>query len=190
MKKIILGVATAALLVSNMSAKELKIGAFAEAQTMDPFFINNDETNSVLNNIFDRLIMFDNDLNPQAGLAESWTNPSPIEWVFKLRKNVKFHNGNAFTADDVIFSYDRVRNWEKSAFKSKVNMIDKVEKIDEYTVKMTTKKPYPIFLRQLTYVNILDKETLAGKKDAWIGLNPVGTGPYTLKNWSKGSHVN
>jgi len=190
MKKIIVGLATIALLCSVANAKTLTIGSSAEAQSMDPYFINNDDTNSVLGNIFDPLVMFDKDLKTQPGLAVSWSNPTPKEWVLKLRKDVKFHNGNAFNADDVIFSYDRVKNWKKSAFKSKINMIEKIEKIDDFTVKMTTVKPYPVFLRQLTYISIMDKETLEGKKDQWIGLNPVGTGPYKLTLWRKGSHVN
>lgn len=189
MKKVMIGIAAAALVCSVSNAKTLNIGVAAGAQSMDPYFINNDDTNSILTNVFDPLIMFDKDLNTEAALAESWENPTPTEWVIKLRQGVKFHNGNAFNADDVVFSYDRVCNWDKSAFKSKVNMIEKVEKIDEYTVKMTTNKPYPIFLRQLTYVSILDKETLEGKDDQWVGLNPVGTGPYKLTDWSKGSHV-
>lgn len=189
MKRMIVGLATVALLCSVGNAKTLNIGVSAGAQSMDPYFINNDDTNSILGNVFDNLISFDKDLNTHANLAVSWTNPSPKEWIFKLRKGVKFHNGNTFNADDVIFSYDRVRNWDKSAFKSKVNMIESVSKVDEFTVKMFTNNPYPIFLRQLTYVSILDKETLEGKTDQWIGLNPVGTGPYKLISWSKGDSI-
>lgn len=190
MKKIIVGLATTALLCTGLTAKTLTIGTAAEAQSMDPYFINNDDTNSVLGNIFDPLVMFDKDLKTQPSLAVSWSNPTPREWILKLREGVKFHNGNDFNADDVLFSYDRVKNWEKSAFKSKINMIESIEKIDDFTVKMTTVKPYPIFLRQLTYISIMDKETLEGKQDQWIGLNPVGTGPYKLDLWRKGSHVN
>jgi len=189
MKKVIVGLATAALLCSVVNAKTVNIGVSNGAQSMDPYFINNDDTNSILSNVFDPLITFDKDLNTKADLAVSWTNPKPDEWVFKLRKGVKFHNGNTFNADDVIFSYDRVRNWDKSKFKSKVNMIKSVSKVDDYTVKMITTKPYPIFLRQLTYVNILDKETVTGKTDQWVGLNPVGTGPYKLDSWSKGDSI-
>ncbi len=189
MKKIIVGLAATALLCSVVNAKTLTIGSSAEAQSMDPYFINNDDTNSVLGNIFDSLVMFDKDLKIEPSLAVSWSNPAPKEWILKLREGVKFHNGNTFNADDVIFSYDRVQNWKKSAFKSKINMIEKIEKIDDFTVKMTTTKPYPIFLRQLTYINIMDKETLKGKEDQWVGLNPVGTGPYKLTQWTKGSSV-
>jgi peptide/nickel transport system substrate-binding protein len=190
MKKLMVGFATIALLFSVINAKILNIGVAAGAQSMDPYFMNNDDTNSILGNIFDNLISFDKDLKTHANLAESWSNPSPTVWIFKLRKGVKFQNGNTFNADDVVFSYDRVRNWDKSAFKSKVNMIKSVTKVDDYTVKMETFKPYPIFLRQLTYISILDKETLAGKSDQWIGLNPVGTGAYALTSWKKGDSVN
>ncbi len=189
MKKIIVGLASVALLCSVVSAKTLSVGVVGDAQSMDPYFINNDDTNSILGNMFDNLISFDKDLKTKPNLAVSWSNPSPKEWILKLRKGVKFHNGNKFDADDVVFSYDRVRNWDKSAFKSKVNMIESVSKVDEYTVKMVTNKPYPIFLRQLTYVSILDKETLAGKSDQWVGLNAVGTGPYKLTSWSKGDSI-
>ncbi len=189
MKKIIVGLATVALLCSLTNAKTLRIGTSTEVQSMDPYFINNDDTNSVLSNIFDNLVMFDKDIKIQSNLAVSWSNPSPKVWILKLRKGVKFHNGSTFNADDVVFSYNRVKNWKKSAFKSKINMLEKVEKIDDFTVKMTTVKPYPIFLRQLTYVSIMDKETLKGKTDQWVGLHPIGTGPYTLDSWSKGSYL-
>ena len=190
MKKIILCLVSIAFLYSQSSASTLRIGTSASVQSMDPYFINNDDTNSVLSNIFDNLIRFDKDLKIKPNLALSWKNPTPKEWVLTLRKGVKFHNGSSFNADDVIFSYKRVKNWKKSSFKSKINMIEKIEKIDDYTVKMTTTKPYPIFLRQLTYISILDKETLSAKSDQWVGLNPVGTGPYKLTSWSKGSNLN
>ncbi len=189
MKKIIIGLATIALLCSIGNAKTLKVGLASGALSMDPYAHNETATNSILSNVFDSLIAFDKDIKTHPSLAVSWTNPEPTVWLMKLRKNVKFHNGSAFNADDVVFSFDRVKNWNKSGFKGKVSAIDSVEKIDEYTVKFVTKKPYPVFLRKLTYVNILDKESLEGKNDQWIGLNPIGTGPYKLTSWSKGDHV-
>ena len=68
-------------------------------------------------------------------------------------------------------------------------MIDKVEKVDEYTVKFITKKAFPVFLRKLTYVDMLDKETVEGKSDEWIGLHPIGTGPYKFVLWRKGDQI-
>ena len=189
MKKMIMGLAAAALLCSAANAETLKVGLASGALSMDPYAHNETATNSILSNIFDTLVAFDKDINTHPGLAVSWSNPSPTEWLMKLRKDVKFHNGSKFNADDVIFSFNRVKTWDKSGFKGKVSAIDKVEKIDEYTVKFTTPKPFPVFLRKLTYVSILDKESLEGKNDQWIGLNPIGTGPYKLTSWSKGDHI-
>lgn len=190
MKKIVTNIAIGAILAcGSASAATLKVGLASGALTMDPYLQNETATSSILSNIFDALTTFDKDINVLPALATSWKATSPTEWVITLRKNVKFHNGNPFNADDVVFSYDRVRNWDKSGFKGKVSMLDKVEKIDDYTVKFTTKKPYPILPRKLTYINILDKETVEGKSDSWIGLHPIGTSAYTLESWAKGDHI-
>lgn len=189
MKKIILGLATVALLCTAGNAQTLRIGLASGAGSMDPYANNETATNSILSNIFDTLIAFDKDLQTYPALATSWNNPSPTEWVFKLREGVKFHNGNNFNADDVVFSIERIKNWDKSGFKGKVSMIKGISKIDDYTVKITTNDPFPILLKKLTYVKILDKETLAGKSDQWIGLNAVGTGAYSLESWRKGDSL-
>ncbi|HIP61709.1 MAG TPA: ABC transporter substrate-binding protein [Sulfurovum sp.] len=189
MKKIIVGLATAALLSTAGNAETLKVGLASGALSMDPYAHNETATNSILSNLFDALISFDKDINTHPGLAVSWTNPEPTVWLMKLREGVKFHNGNKFNADDVVFSFDRIKNWDKSGFKGKVSAIVSVDKVDEYTVKFVTAKPFPVFLRKLTYVQILDKESLEGKTDQWIGLNPIGTGPYKLTSWSKGDQI-
>ncbi len=189
MKKMIMGLATAALLCSAANAETLKVGLASDAGSLDPYAHNETATNSILSNIFDALVVFDKNIKTHPGLAESWTNPEPTVWMMKLRKGVKFHNGSDFNADDVIFSYDRVKNWDKSGFKGKTSMIKEVSKVDDFTVKIVTNKPYPILLRKLTYINILDKETLEGKSEQWIGLNAIGTGAYKLTSWSKGDHI-
>ncbi len=189
MKKITLALAAIAVLGSVGVAKTLKVGLASGALSMDPYAHNETATNSILSNLFDPLVSFDKDIKTHPALAESWTNPDPKTWIIKLRKGVKFHNGNAFNADDVVFSFNRIKTWNKSGFKGKVSAIESVEKVDDFTVKFTTTKPFPVFLRKLTYVSILDKETLEGKDDQWIGLHPVGTGAYKLDSWSKGDHI-
>jgi len=189
MKKITLALTAVAVLGSLGVAKTLKVGLASGALSMDPYAHNETATNSILSNLFDPLVSFDKDIKTHPALAESWTNPDPKTWIIKLRKGVKFHNGNAFNADDVVFSFNRIKTWNKSGFKGKVSAIESVEKVDDFTVKFTTVKPFPVFLRKLTYVSILDKETLEGKDDQWIGLHPVGTGAYKLDSWSKGDHI-
>ena len=189
MKRLSVAVAALALIGTIGVAKTLKVGLASGAYTMDPQAFNETATNSILSNIFDTLVRFDENIKIHPGLAESWSNPEPKVWIMKLRKGVKFHNGNTFNADDVIFTFNRIKNWKKSGFKGKVSMITKAEKIDDYTVKFTTKKAFPVFLRKLTYVNILDKETDSGKSDEWIGLHPIGTGPYEFVLWRKGDQI-
>ena len=189
MKKLSIAVAALALIGTMGVAKTLKVGLASGAYTMDPQAFNETATNSILSNIFDTLVRFDENIQIHPDLAVSWTNPEPKVWIIKLRKGVKFHNGNTFNADDVVFTFNRIKNWKKSGFKGKVSMIDKVEKIDDYTVKFITKKAFPVFLRKLTYVNMLDKETVEGKSDEWIGLHPIGTGPYKFVLWRKGDQI-
>jgi peptide/nickel transport system substrate-binding protein len=189
MKKMIKVFIIFILFGSTGYTQTLKIGLASGALTMDPHAHDEVATISILSNIFDSLVSFDKDLKIYPNLATSWTNPTPTVWIMKLRKNIKFHNGNSFNADDVVFSFNRIKNWEKSGFKGKVNMIVSATKIDDFTVKFITKKPYPVFLKKITYVTILDKETLEGKSDAWIAIHPMGTGPYQFISWSKGDHI-
>jgi peptide/nickel transport system substrate-binding protein len=177
------------LLATMNYAETLRVGLASGALTMDPHARDEIATISILSNIFDSLVSFDKNLKIYPNLAISWSNPTPKVWIIKLRKNVKFHNGSSFDADDVVFSFNRIKNWDKSGFKGKVNMIISAIKIDKYTVKFTTKEPYPIFLKKLTSVTILDKETLKDKSDEWIAIHPIGTGPYQFVSWSKGDHI-
>jgi len=189
MNKIIIIFITTILLNTISYAQTLKIGLASGALTMDPHARDEIATISILSNVFDSLVSFDKDLKIYPNLATSWTNPIPKVWIIKLKQNIKFHNGNSFNADDVIFSFNRIKNWEKSGFKGKVNMIVSAAKIDDFTVKFVTKKPYPVFLKKLTYVTIMDKETLKGKSDEWAAIHPIGTGPYRFISWSKGDHI-
>jgi peptide/nickel transport system substrate-binding protein len=188
-KILLLSVLIFSLSIGVSAAKTLKIGLSSDIRSLDPYFHNETTTNSVLSNVFEPLFYFDKDLNVYPVLCESYKILNDKEWIFKLRKGVKFHNGDVFNADDVIYSLDRIMHWKKSGFKSKVNMIADVQKIDDYTVKITTKGPYPILLRKLTYVRILDKEFYQDKTPEYLSLHANGTGPYKVVKWNKGEKI-
>ena len=146
------------LLPAFAGAASLKVGASSGVNSLDPHFHNETPTNSVNANIFDGLVNFDKDLNPYPVLAESWEILDDVTWQFKLRENVTFHNGNDFTADDVVWSFNRAKTSDKSGFKGSISAIKAVEKVGEHTVNVVTNGPFPILLRKLTYLRIMDKE--------------------------------
>ena len=187
MKKLLTCLAVALLsLPIAAGAATLKVGASSGVNSLDPHFHNETPTNSVNYNIFDGLINFDKDLKPYPVLAQSWKVLDDVTWQFKLRHNVKFHNGNPFTADDVVWSFNRAKTGEKSGFKGALSAIASVEKVDDFTVNMTTNGPFPILPRKLSYLRIMDKESSEKLNDGTLGLTPVGTGPYKLVRWQKG----
>lgn len=187
MKRLFLTLSVFSLFVGSSFAATLNLGVASEAITLDPYVQNETATSSTLSNIFDTLIRFDADYQLVPGLATSWKALSDTTWEMKLRKGVTFHNGNAFNADDVLFSFDRFKNWERSGFKGKVSAIEKVEKKDAYTVVFTTKGPYPLFPRKMTYMRIMDDKYCSDKTPEFLGTHPVGTGPYVFDKWIKGA---
>ena len=187
MKKLLLTLLFFGALLSPSLAATLNLGVASEAITLDPYVHNETATNSILSNIFDSLIRFDADYHLVPGLATSWTAIDEKTWEVKLRQGVSFHDGSPFSADDVIFSFDRIKNWDRSGFKGKVSAISKAVKIDDYTVRFYTKGPYPLFPRKMTYMKILNKKYCSDKSPEHIGTHPVGTGPYVLDRWVKGA---
>ncbi len=140
MKKMLIGFIVLLILGTISHAQTLKIGLASGALSMDPHAHDEVATISILFNLFDSLVTFDKDLKIYPNLATSWSNPEPTVWIMNLRKNIKFHNGNTFNADDVVFSFNRIKTWDKSGLKDKVNMIDSASKVDEATVKFVTKR--------------------------------------------------
>lgn len=117
-------------------------------------------------------------------LAESWSNPDPNTWEFKLRRGVKFHDGSEFTADDVIFSYKRIQE-DKDAFKQApaTKDIESIEAPDKYTVRMRTKNPDAAFLSRIDNRIILSKTYHEKLGSEAADKQQVGTGPYKFKEW-------
>ena len=99
---------------TGAAAQELRIGLANEPTAMDPHYHNLSPNNSLLSHVFDSLVGQDDRQRLTPDLAESWRAIDANTWEFKLRKNVKFHDGTPFTADDVIFSFERAPNVEGS----------------------------------------------------------------------------
>jgi peptide/nickel transport system substrate-binding protein len=157
---------------------------------MNPHGDDSDAGLQYMANFFDGLLQRkgkDGTLAP--ALAERWERLDQLTWKFYLRKNVKFHNGNPFTAADVKFSFERLSNPEVSEFVNTGKSIASIETPDDYTVVIKTKDPIPWFANNMHQVFIMDKESTESRNPGDVMVKPIGTGAYKLEEWVKGSYV-
>ena len=128
------------------AAEELKIAVAADITSMDPHFFNLFPNNNMAEHIFDKLVQMDPDSKMIPGIATSWKPIDEKTWEFKLRKGVKFHDGSELTAEDVVFSINRVPTVPNSPglFTPYTKAIQKVEVVDPYTLRFHYAAPYPL----------------------------------------------
>jgi peptide/nickel transport system substrate-binding protein len=191
MFKSLAAVAAIALAAGAVDARSLKWARTADSLTLDPHAQNEGPTHNLMHQIYEPLLIRDAAGKIIPTLALSWKVTSdPKVWEFKLRQGVKFHNGNPFTADDVVFSLKRAQQ-PTSDMKGLLISIEDVVKIDDHTVHVKTKGPNPLLPNSLTNLFMMDKEwsdqnntitvqDYKGKKDNFAVRNANGTGPYTL----------
>ena len=180
----------AALFATAAGAKTLRWSTQGDPQTMDPYSQNEQLTNNVNGQIYETLVNRDRQLNIVPVLATSWQQVSPMVWRFKLRPNVKFHDGTPFTADDVVFSIERAKH-PNSQLRQYANAAGTPVKIDDLTVEFRQEKPNPILLEHLTTVQMMSKSwsvknktekplDFKNKEETFASRNANGTGPYML----------
>ena len=187
-----LALAALALLtgMTLVQAKTIRIGNQGDALSMDPHSLNESLQLSVTGNVYEGLLARGKSLELQPGLATSWRQASPTVWRFELRRNVRFHDGTPFTADDVLFSFARAGG-DGSDMKSYVNDFKEVRKINDYTVEIETKAPFPILPEVLPLVYVMSKKWCEENKatvpvDRRKGVENAasfranGTGPFTV----------
>ena len=174
----------------DADAKTLRWAGRGDPQTMDPYSQNENLTNNVNALVYDTLVMRDKDLKIIPGLATSWEQVNATTWRFKLRPGVKFHDGAPFTADDVVFSYERAKA-DTSQLRAYANAAGVPKKIDDLTVEFTTNGPNPIMLEHVATINVMSKawceknrcqkpQNFAAKEDMITAREANGTGPYAL----------
>jgi peptide/nickel transport system substrate-binding protein len=181
------------LMSAPVMAQDLRIGLNAEPSSLDPHYHALSPNNAVGQHIFEHLVESDPTQKLIPGLAASWkVLPDGITWEIKLRPGVQWHDGAPFTADDVLFSFDRVPNVPNSpglfsyATKGKT-----LKKVDDLTVHMTTGAPSPLLPNDLTAVFIVSKKhgTGAATADYNSGKAAIGTGPFKFAEYIPGDRI-
>ena len=193
MVKVILGVLLALVLVySPVSAAQLVIGSKLEPSSIDPHYHNLGPNNAIARHLFNQLVQTDEKQRLIPGLAVSWKAINDTTWEFKLRKGVTFHDGSPFTADDVLFSFERVPNVEASPSSFALYSKGKtVKKIDDHTIHIITEKPYPLMPNDVSNIFIISKKHGKGAKtgDYNSGKAAIGTGVYKFGEWVPGDRL-
>ena len=152
-----------------------------------PWLESYDVTTMMVNkNIFNSLVEFDQIFRTKPKLATSWNNPNNLTWRFYLRENVKFHNGDNFTAEDVKYTIDLIKENETHVLRDLLLSVKEVKIINKYTVDIITEKPCPILLNKLVDIPIASKKY---SDENNTEKSPVGTGPYKLIEYVPDEYV-
>jgi len=173
-------------------AKDLKIGLASEPTSIDPHFHNLTPNNALARHLFDSLVDTDTNQKLIPGLAVSWKAINDTTWEIKLREGVKWHDGSPFTADDVVFTFDRAVNVPNSPSSFGTYIKGKTaEKVDDLTVHIKTAKPYPLMPNDLSTFVIVSKKNGEGAstEDYNSGKVAIGTGPFKFKEYVPGDRI-
>ena len=187
-----LGLGSAALAV------DLKVGLDAGPVSQDPQVQLSGGMLQYSHWVFDPLVRYRQDMSFEPRLAEKWERIDDLTMRFHLRKGVKFHSGNPFTAADVKFTFERF--YKSQDFKGLFEPFDSCVVVDDHTVDIKTKKPYALLINMATYIFPMDHKFYSGKdetgepKDAVVKIGPSfalknesGTGPYKVVEWEQGA---
>jgi peptide/nickel transport system substrate-binding protein len=185
------GLVSPAAAQDRARTKEIVVGLGAEPRTMLAVTIVDWTTNNMLEHIYDRLLDRDaKTLKWKPMLATAWKNVNDTTWELTLRQNVKFHNGEPFTAQSVKATFDYLLD---TAVKSHYNTtaywkpVKEVQVVNDYTVRIVTDRPFPNFLDHASLTNFLVMPAKALKElgPQKLAEKPIGTGPFKFVEWKR-----
>ena len=159
--------------------KEIKLG-ISGFDTINPILSNNKNVQDISKLIFEPLVNLSNDYKAEPCLAKEWAKQSDNSYLIKLRENVRWSNGQAFTAEDVKFTIDRLKDTE-TIYSANVQNVIGIDIIDDYTVKINLDKEVPFFEYNLTFP-IMSSESYQGEdfKTSSKNTSPIGTGKFKI----------
>lgn len=186
------------VLLSCSRAPEIKnpnaitVGFLADAKRLLPILASDSASGDIAGWIFNGITKYDKNLRITGDLAESWDiSTDGLQIVFHLRKGIRWHDGVEFTSEDVIFTYNTAIDPKvPTPYSSNYGPVKKVEALDAYTVKVTYHEPFAPALESWG-MGILPKHILYNKDitNDYYSRNPIGTGPYKLKEWITGQKI-
>jgi len=188
------------LIASTAGAKTLKLAMDADPVSLDPHVQLSGGMLQYSHMVFDPLVRWTQDMKFEARLAEKWERIDENTMRFHLRKGVKFHSGNPFTAKDIVWTLDRLK--KSQDFKGLFEPFTAAVYVDDYTVDLKTAKPYALLLNMATYIFAMDQAFYSGTdesgqpKDAIVKTgesfafsHESGTGPFVVAEREQGVKV-
>jgi peptide/nickel transport system substrate-binding protein len=193
-KLMLVAAASAAMLAAPAHAQTLRWAAQNDILTLDPHSQNHATTNAILMHAYEGLTRYNDKYQVEPALATKWTYISPTQVRFELRKGVKFHDGTPFTADDVVFSFGRIRQ-PQGTMGIYVTGINEIRKIDDHTVDFIMAAPNPLLLRNIIDFRIMSKswaeknkttntQDYKAKEENFASRTVMGTGAYKITGWT------
>ena len=196
----ILAGAALALSIASAQAATLKMAYDADPVSLDPYEQLSGGTLQLSHLTHDPLLRWDRNLGFEPRLAEKWERVDDNTMRFHLRKGVKFHSGNDFTAKDVAFTFKRLQ--DSPDFKGIFAPFKELKVVDDHTIDMVTKEPFPLVLNNMTYLFPMDSQFFSGEDangkpkdllvkhgDSFASRNISGTGPFTVSSRQQGVKV-
>lgn len=161
---------------------ELRWAVQADVQTLDPHALLHLPSNALLMQVYEGLVRYDTRYQVEPALARRWHWVGPLQLRFELRPDVRFHDGSVLTADDVVFSIERLRQ-PGAQLKVQLDGVRSVIKRDAQTVDLFLERPQPLLLRNLVDVKIMSQRWTQAQPEGEVRLRAMGTGPYRLRHW-------
>jgi peptide/nickel transport system substrate-binding protein len=178
---------------AQVQGRVLTAALSSPPSSLDPHFYNGAQNNTISMHIYDRLTELTADTKLAPGLATSWRTVEDTVWEFRLRPGVLWHDGQAFTADDVAFTIERIPNVPNSpgGFNGYIGGIQRVEVVDPLTVRFHMRAPAPNFPTDMALTHIISRHAATGATTADFnsGKAAIGTGPYRLDSYTPGDRV-
>lgn len=173
---------TAAPVTQSKDIQNLNIGLLApDYSTLYPeWTVSNSYAYLTNSQMFEGLVRYENKSKIVPLLAKDWANPDGNTWVFNLKQDVKFHDGNTMQADDVKYSIEKIKKDDTDFASIFASTIDKVSVKEDYKVEITTNQPDPTLLNKLAFLYVIDADAPKGNEPSL-----AGTGPYLIKPGTK-----